>query len=179
MSLEGSLHIGADERMGPSEPRCRGNLAPSGRRRPHSPLPSQPARVPHLVEVTRVKVDDAVGDDQHHAEIDGARYPAAEGVEFARAFFLIIGVQARRVSSSWPLISPVAYWLAKSSGKPPEALTASAGVWPPFTCGRHPSTVRRNAGEPLAVAASSQASIIVTPALRSASSAAASRASAR
>ena len=69
-------------------------------------------------------------------------------------------------------------WLAKSSGKLEQSRTASAGVLPASTSGRQAATARRNAGDPLAVAASSQASTIDMPALIRASSAPASRDSA-
>src|SRR5208283_857168 len=52
------------------------------------------ARVAHHVEIAHVEVDDAVGDHQHNAEIEGARRPPAERMELARALLLVIGVQA-------------------------------------------------------------------------------------
>jgi hypothetical protein len=55
---------------------------------------SKAARIPHHVEIAHVEVKDAIGDHQHYTEIDRARRPPGHGVEFARAFFLVIGVQA-------------------------------------------------------------------------------------
>ena len=69
--------------------------------------------------------------------------------------------------------------LASALGGRLLALTASDGVWPASTCGFQARTARRKAGEPLAVAARSHDSMMLTPALMRASSAAASRASAR
>src|SRR6266853_2541039 len=52
------------------------------------------ARVPDLLEVAGPKVDDIVGDHKRYKEIDGPGRPLRQGVEFARAFILVMLVQA-------------------------------------------------------------------------------------